>query len=166
MCDSSDVAPWVNLRFNVDFGDGSSDQGFCRFTHVYDRPARYTATACVSDRIRPHEPGVCQKFTIGAYCELDIAFGPMQFIGGGCYGTAYIAPGSCPSQFVAVSDATQSNELFPIPTTLYANGLPPGFAFKFQGTGNGPDSNIILSGITYSQANASCKMSLHTVAPD
>jgi len=158
MCGSSDSAPWVDLKYKVDFGDGGNDQGFCRFTHVYQQPAQFRATACVSDRIASHEPGVCKTFEIGAFCQLDVVT-TTHFvnIANVCVGKVYVAPGSCPTHFVQVRDQNQNTE-FPIPSQLFGN-LPVNFAFKFAPVGNA------FGGITYAQPDAQCNISFHTVAP-
>jgi hypothetical protein len=71
MCQSFDTDPTIDIHYHADFGDGSSDQGFCRLGHTYPNPGQFTATACVWDRIPAHAPGTCQNFliTVGTTCQ-------------------------------------------------------------------------------------------------
>jgi hypothetical protein len=157
MCGSSDTAPWVDLKYKVDFGDGSEDQGFCRFTHVYTQAAQYHATACVSDRIASHAP-VCKTFEIGAFCELDlITTSAWVNRGGFCVGEVSVAPGSCNTHTAHLAAGGQTFD-FPIPSKLFGF-LPTNLATKFTPVGNE------FGGITYVQPDARCDMIFHTVAP-
>jgi hypothetical protein len=70
MCQSSDP-DGDDLEFSFVFGDGGSDQGFCRVEHVYTASsladvrktdANYTARLCVGDGVPSHEQ--CRTFDV------------------------------------------------------------------------------------------------------
>jgi hypothetical protein len=59
MCHSTDPSADISLHYHMDWGDGETNHGFCRFDHTYTQPGQYLATGCVWDEIPAHAPGQC-----------------------------------------------------------------------------------------------------------